>query len=147
MTTEMEELKQNAEKQYARERFNEVIEYTQRLLEEMKEGSAIHSRSMKLELACMGTMLVTILSGPELSHALAFNLFLFVMFRNWAFMYPQLYRASKEFDGCITTLELLGMIDKNSGDKRRRRSKKYRQSWMEKAWEMAKRKKRAEAFA
>lgn len=147
MKTEHEQLKEQAEQQYARERIAEVIAHATNLMEEMKKESKYHHRSMKLELACMGTMLVTVFANATIAHEFAFLLFIFVMFRNWAYVYPRVVRASFELDGVITTMQILGLIGKDDADGRRKRIKKIRTSWIERLWEATKKKKRAEAFA
>jgi hypothetical protein len=145
MKTEMEQLKENADRQKAKETLSELSAYMDRLLTEMREQHALHMRSMKLEFATLGTSLLTIFAGGEILNALAFNLFIFTMFRNWAYIFPKVTKASHELDGCLETLRILGMLDKT--DKRKRKTKRYRHSWIEVVWERSKQKKRQEAYA
>lgn len=145
MKTEMEQLKENTEKEKARETLSSIAAYMDTLLRGMREGHLLHMRSMYMELTTMALLVLTVLIGPDWTTAAANFLFLFVMFRNWAFIWPKVNQHSQEFDGCIRTLEILGMIDR--GDKHQRKSKKYRESWIAKMWEMAKQKKRTEAYA
>jgi hypothetical protein len=147
MKTEMQQLKENTEREKARETLTELAEYMDKLIKLMREGHELHIRSASYEFASMFFSILTIFTGPEWVHAVAFNLFLFVMFRNWVLIYPKVHRASQEYDGCITTLEILGMIDKNKGNRRRRKSKRYRRSYFEAYWNWLKNKKRQEAFA
>ncbi len=147
MKTEMQQLKENADRQKALETMQAISAYMDELLAGMREGHRLHMRSAKLELAALGTMIATIFA-PEQYHFLyliALNLFWFTMIRNWAVIWPEVMRCSYKFDGCIDTLEILGVIDK--GDKRRRKSKKYRESYIAKMWEAMKQKQRQEAYA
>jgi len=136
MKTEMQQLKENADREKAKETLSEIGKYMDDLLTQMREGHALHRRSSKLEMAALGTIILTLFFAEELIHDLAFLLFLLTAFRNWAYIYPKVVRASYEFDGCIRTLEILGMLDR--GDKHRRKSKRYRQSWIAAAWARAK---------
>lgn len=146
MKTEMEQLKENADREKARQTLSEIAEYMDSLLKRMREEHTLHMQSMKLEMATAFLLPLTALSPvPEYVTTLALLLFWFVIFRSWAIIYPKCNRASHEFDGCIRTLEILGMIDK--GDKHRRKSKKYRESWVAAMWERAKMKSRQEAYA
>ncbi len=147
MKTEMQQLKENADRQKALETAESLSAYMNTLLEGMRDGHRLHMRSAKLELAALGTMIVTLFApeGYQWLHLIALHLFWFTMIRNWAVIWPEVMRCSYKFDGCIDTLEILGMIDK--GDKRRRKSKKYRESYIAKMWEAMKQKQRQEAYA
>lgn len=147
MKTEMQQLKENADRQKALETMQAISAYMDELLTGMREGHRLHMRSAKLELAALGTMIVTLFTPEQYSflYLIALNLFWFTMIRNWAVIWPKVTRCSHEFDGCIKTLEILGMIDR--GDKHRRKSKKYRESYIAKMWEAMKQKQRQEAYA
>lgn len=143
----MQQLKENADREKARQTLSEIAEYMDSLLKQMREQHALHMRSMKLELASLFTVILTILAphASDWLYVIAINLFWLVMFRNWAIIFPKCYRAADELDGCFRTLEILGMLDK--GDKHRRQSKRYRKSWIAEMWERSKMKSREEAYA
>lgn len=147
MKTEMQQLKENADHEKDKQTLSEIAAYMYTLIKEMREGYALHIRSASYEFAALFFFILTLFTGQEILNTFCWVLFLFVMFRNWVYIWPRVHKASNEFDGCINTLEILGMIDRDLGDKRKRRMQRYRQSYIEKVWEALKQKKRQEAFA
>lgn len=144
MKTEMQQLKENADREKAKQTLTEIAAYMDGLVREMRNGHELHIRSASLEFGALWCFVLTLFTGPEILNSLSTMLFFFTMFRNWIFIYPAVHKASHEFDGCIKTLEILGMLDK--GNKHRRKSKRYRRSYLEAYWEWLKNKKREEAI-
>lgn len=134
---EMQQLEENTKRQKFLDTMEELTAYMDVLLDQMREQHQLHMRSAYLEMLTVATMVVVVIFQPDFWLP-AFLLFQATMFRNWVMIYPQVQRAGYELDGILETLKILGMIDRDKTNKRKRKMKKYKVSWIEAAWQAAK---------
>ncbi len=150
--SEMQELEKKAKEEYVKQRTNELSEYIERLFTELELA---HKRRAKHALMLMCVMCTWLISatayvtfgGWELAALtqVANILFWITMMSEWVVILPRYFGLMDELKGCITTLEILGMLDRR--DDGNRRIKKYRESWMAKMWAALKSEKMQKAFA
>lgn len=150
--TETEQLKRQADEARARERMSELEQYIQLLFTGLEEAHDAKRRHANLVMATTVTWWISvaalgILGGPIMNvvESLAFCLFILVSMREWIFILPHYFGILDELRGCITTLEILGIIEKGQGH--RKRMKKYQESAIAKVWEALKAKRMREVFA
>lgn len=150
--TESEQLKKQADESLTRQRIDGLHAYLERLFSELEESHAARAKQLGMMTCTMCTWMISLFAmlyfgGTPLSiiEQLANILFWVVLGREWLFILPHYFGIVDEITGCITTLELLGMVDKNGSS--RRRVKKYKESVIAKMWEALKSKRMREVFA
>lgn len=149
---EMQELEKKAKEAYVKERFDELGQYMERLFSELDVAHAVRYKHATMMLAVAGVWWIAIMAhgvfgGPVLTITMnvAMCLYFAVWMTEWVFVLPHYFGIIYELEGCLKTLEILGMLDKRrDGD---RRIKKYKESWMFKMWEALKSQKMRSAFA
>lgn len=150
--SETEELQKKAKEQYVRERMSELEKYIDRLFSELEAAHRTRAKHGLMMMTVMSVWLISMLAMVTfggtwlaITEQAANILFWMVMLVEWIIVLPRYFGLIDELKGCITTMEILGMIDKR--DDGNKRIKKYRESWMAKMWEALKSKKMQKAFA
>lgn len=146
MQTETEKLKESRDKQYATERFTELLDYTKELHTKADAEQVLVERARKLELLALATWFVTIFFGTALINELAWLVLILLIIRNVVFLQSTLMQTVNELKGIYKALELLGMLPP-SDKKGRKEMKKYKRSLIAERWARLKSKLRKEAYA
>lgn len=131
--SEMEELKRNAEREYVRQRHEEVQKYLDTLMDEIDNTLYWSLRGDKLFFFAFLMYFVLFgvsawLDTPKEVTDIAYELHVIVVwvsiFRSW-FLYRDMSVASSEFRGAITMLRKLGMLkgDLDEGETRKQKVK------------------------
>jgi predicted GTPase len=150
MKTEHEQLKENAQRQYVNERYEEVAQYIQGLLVEFTKAIHASQRAANFELALIATWVVTLVAGMPVLQELAFMLWVLLMLINLHGVHKRPGELDAELDGAFTTLALLGLADYHKNDKRKKRRKlRMRNPYagLTEWWAKVKQGKRDKAFA
>lgn len=150
--TEGEELKKAADMQRAMQRFEELNAYIDKLGEDMKRAFELHNRAGLICMAALATHMIAILASVFTPSTWTFtnealsNLTLWIALGYlWIYAIPFFMGCRDEFRGCIKTLEILGIIDKTDG--RKKKLDEYKESWIAKLWESMKQKARSSAYS
>lgn len=152
MATENDQLKEEAQRQYVTQRLDELRLYIERLFADADKAYALYRRGDLLMSATFVTYLLSSIASVwfspgiwgEANRAVANLLFWIIAGRHWLFTIPFFLGSKDEINGCMKTLEILGMLDK-SGDGSKR-LKKYKESLTAKLWDALKRKTRERAY-
>lgn len=151
MTTENQDLEQAAKTQFVQQRTEELTAYIDQLFVELELAWDTHNRSRFMS---SGTLLVFLLvtmaeaaypSGwASINHFVATLLFWSVLGREWLWVIPRFLGGKDELRGVFKTLEILGMLEKKGDGEKR--IKKYKESFIAKAWAALKQKARETSY-
>ncbi len=149
--TEGEELKKVADKQLVTQRLDEIAVYVDKLGKDIDKAFHIHIRAGYLWLMCFATHMVTIFAmlyfpsaWASINNLVADLLQWIAVGYLWVYAIPFFMGCRDELRGCFKTLEILGIIDKRDG--RKRKFDEYKESWIAKLWESMKQKARSSAY-
>lgn len=146
MTVEEE----NVQKEYVKQRQEELRTYIDGLFDTVQVKIKASNRFAKLDLATFLLFLLTMFVGPDSAHEWAETLLYGQLLFGHIFIHSRVVFTFKEIDGCFNTLEILGMLvreEDNDDDRKKRRVKMKRESWIAKMWEALKSKQQQEAYA
>lgn len=123
--TEMEELKKNTERQYVKERHEEMLAWLETTSKEIDDMFDASRRRMKWELAVLAVQVLTIFVGPDILWIVAFNVWLVLIFVRHVQLDMPRSRKIGEMMGALKALEILGIVEKHddNGDKRTKKVK------------------------
>lgn len=124
MKTEIEKLKENANRQRAIEAMEEVGKHLEYLFLKIQKLTKSDFRYFLLEIGVWLTWLVTVLFGTPLLWSIVFILWIFIFTRRKYLIEMPLQKARGELEGFFKALEILGMLEESLDDKRERRRKK-----------------------
>ena len=134
MKTETERLRESAENQYRKERFEELQAYIDRLMAEAETAFQAHTRYFKLELIALLTWIVTLFTvNGSIIESLAWVLWFALMFTNWVVFQPKITRSVAKLQSCFETLRILGLLDKDD-DSGKRKLRRFRDNPIERLW-------------
>lgn len=139
--TEMEQLKNEADKQKSIQRFDAINEYINSLTERMNAEFAESKKALQIELVSLLVMLIVVAVGFFVKSPWMLFLFFASLMANWQTVlhvkskFAKLEKTFGEFDGAFTILELLGFLNDSWRDHQK---KVVKQSVMEQTWKAAK---------
>jgi hypothetical protein len=148
MKTELEQLKENAERQRQKEVRDELIKYLDTRIEIQRNTFKRLEKNMLWMGLAMVAMVVTIFTGPGWLNTILIVTMWYFIYRQFAVLDPIMNKADSESTGLMDCLVILGMAEykppSDRGKKKRKRLLK-RQTIAER-WELLKKKLRREAY-
>lgn len=110
--TEMEQLKKNADEQYVKERYDEVVEYIRKLSKEVDDLGVKSKKINAIELGLIAAQLIATVFAPDFVWAVFWVGWFFTMLhRVYNIDMPRRFKLGKML-GAIETLEILGIVTK-----------------------------------
>jgi len=147
MKTEMEQLKENAEKQRQTQVRDELIAYLDARMEIQRNTLKRIEKNMLWNGVALVALVVTVFTGPGWANTLAIVAVWYFIYRQFAVLDPIMTKADSECTGLMDCLVILGMADYTPPDRRNGRKKRVkRESKIAESWEALKRKLRKEAY-
>lgn len=147
MKTETDRLREETEKQYRKERFEELDAYIVTLRDEMEIAFMTSHWHFKLEMIALVLLLILLIAiGDTIITQIVWGFWLGITFLDWFVYQPRVIRSLAKLDSCFETLRILGLISRDDHDGRRKKLRKFRDNPIERLWAKIKRQKQEEVY-